>query len=457
MSGRKNKKVLFFAPVDSGRELKLALVSDHWQVDFAKSFDKAQQLMQDYPYNAALAFLDISFDTQTLQNLEKILSSDANVNWILVLPQAPQTDKHISTMMQTLVSEYCFDYHHSPVQTDRLLTILGHAYGMGVLCRNPRTIIDESCSQFGIIGESPPIKELYTQITKICSQNDPVLISGETGTGKELVANAIHYHSARSEANLMVVNCGSLTKSLVQAELFGYEKGAFTGANKRKVGRIEAANGGTLFLDEIGDLPLGQQVNLLRFLQQKTIVRVGGNAEIPVDVRIIAATHIDLEAAIANGRFREDLYFRLNVLHLSVPALRERGEDIELLARYFLHYESPHHHNNARGLSLGALHVIHNYDWPGNVRELANTIRYASIMSENRLLSPADLQLEHRHNPREFTTLKKSRSDADRTAIQACLRECNNNITQAAEQLGVSRVTLHRLIEKYRLNNTNQR
>lgn len=224
------------------------------------------------------------------------------------------------------------------------------------------------------------------------------------------------------------------------------------GAHKRKIGRIEAAQGGTLFLDEVGDLPLSQQTNLLRFLEQKTIVRVGGEEEVPVDVRIIAATQINLEKAVAEGSFREDLYFRLKVLHINVPPLRERGEDIELLARYFLKINIHLHHNKAKGLSLGALHVIRNYAWPGNVRELDNSIKCACIMSENRLISPADLDLEQRRNNRPiFQTLEQNRADADRSAIQGCLRQCNYNITRASELLGVSRVTLHRLMKKYQL------
>ena len=374
-----NRKVLLYTADDSGKRLNQLLESHNWQVNIAASFDNAHELLQNDSYMVAIAMLNSHFDTDFLRHLESLLSYDVLINWLLILPKGFQQDDKISEKINTLIGEYCFDYHHGPVQSELFLKILGHAYGMASITRNPRYFVAESYSQFGIIGNSLSIKALHNQISKICKQDDPVLIIGETGTGKELVANAIHYHSSRATAKIIAVNCGSLTESLVQAELFGYEKGAFTGAHKRKIGRIEAAQGGTLFLDEVGDLPLSQQTNLLRFLEQKTI-RVGGEEEVPVDVRIIAATHINLEQAVAEGSFREDLYFRLKVLHINVPPLRDRGEDIELLARYFLKTNIHLHHNKAKGLSLGALHVICNYAWPGNVRELANSIRCASIM-----------------------------------------------------------------------------
>ena len=448
----KNRKVLLYTADDSGQKLNQLLESHNWQVNIAGSFSSAQELLQKDSYNVAIVLLNGAFGADFLQHLESLLSCDASVNWFLILPDDFQGDDNVPEKVNALIGEYCFDYHHSPVQDELFLTILGHAYGMAAITRNPRYFAIESHSKFGIIGHSLPIKTLHNQISKVSKQNDPVLIIGETGTGKELVANAIHYHSSRAKAKIIAVNCGSLTESLVQAELFGYEKGAFTGAHKRKIGRIEAAQGGTLFLDEVGDLPLSQQTNLLRFLEQKTIVRVGGEEEVPIDVRIIAATHINLEKAVAEGHFREDLYFRLKVLCLNVPPLRERGEDVELLARYFLKTNIHLNRNKAKGLSLGALHVIRNYAWPGNVRELANSIKCASIMSENRLISPADLELEQRRNNRPlFQTLEQNRADADRSAIQGCLRQCNYNITRASELLGISRVTLHRLMDKYQL------
>jgi DNA-binding NtrC family response regulator len=247
----------------------------------------------------------------------------------------------------------------------------------------------------------------------------------------------------------MAVNCGALPANLIQSELFGHEKGAFTGAHQRKIGRIEAAAGGTIFLDEIGDLSLDLQVNLLRFLQAKTIERVGGTQSLQVDVRVIAATHVDLERAVAEGRFREDLYYRLNVLHLRVPALRERENDIELLARFFFEKFAKEKNPQVRGFSQQALQVMNTYAWPGNVRELINRIRRAMVMCENRLMTPGDLGLERRSARRTIRTLVGARAAAEKEAIQYALRHTGNNVSRAARELRISRVTLYRLIEKY--------
>jgi DNA-binding NtrC family response regulator len=247
----------------------------------------------------------------------------------------------------------------------------------------------------------------------------------------------------------VVVNCGAIPATLIQSELFGHEKSAFTGATQRKIGRIEAANGGVLFLDEIGDLPLDMQVSLLRVLQERTISRVGATQCVPVDFRVIAATHIDLNEAVAQGRFREDLYFRLNVLSLTVPALRERGDDIVLLAEsLFTKFAARHGNGNARGLSRDALDALMRHDWPGNVRELINRIQRAVVMSENRLVSPADLGLDVA--PRSITTLTldDARNSFERDLLETRLRANGNKVSQTARQLGVSRVTLYRMINK---------
>jgi Response regulator containing CheY-like receiver, AAA-type ATPase, and DNA-binding domains len=278
------------------------------------------------------------------------------------------------------------------------------------------------------------------------------LIEGETGTGKELIANAIHAHSKRKDKPTVAINCGAFPPELIQAELFGYEKGAFTGAHCRKIGRIEAAQGGTLFLDEIGDLPLAQQVNLLRFLEERCIERVGGIEKIPIDVRIISATHVDLKQAVEEGKFREDLYYRLRVLHLKTPPLRERESDIELLTWYFFEEFSKNLRRKPKGFCTDALYLLQQHDWPGNVRELMNCIRHAVVMSENHLLTPADLGLDKRNKERiSVKTLEQARADADCETILSTIRHTRFNMTRAARNLGISRVSLYRLIDKYQL------
>lgn len=451
MGSHSQRHILLFSPSGTSQALFDLLESQRWSILLADTISQAITILrQDKPLVGVVS-LELSDIDTSVETLPSLLALESEINWILLLPNRAELSAKTTAELDRMISAYCFDYHHEPIDNNVFMAVLGHAYGMAEVAKHPAKITSSSYSRFGIIGKSRVMQTLFNQIDKVCQLDSPVLISGETGTGKELVANAIHYHSHRSDKQLVVINCGSLADSLVQAELFGYEKGAFTGAYKRKIGRIEASDGGTLFLDEIGDLPLSQQANLLRFLQENTIVRVGGREEIPVDIRIIAATNIDLKQAMIKGLFREDLFYRLNVLHLEVPPLRERDEDIELLCRYFLNHDLCAASSQAKGLSAEAMHVIQQHPWKGNVRELANAIQHARIMCEHRLIQPSDLELEKRRHPRDYTTLEESRADADRSAIQGGLRQSQNNISQAAELLGISRVTLHRLINKYQL------
>jgi len=295
---------------------------------------------------------------------------------------------------------------------------------------------------------------LFRSIRKVAGVDAPLLITGESGTGKEMIARAVHERSPRADGPFIAVNCGALPDNLIQSELFGYEKGAFTGATSRKIGRIEAAEGGTLFLDEIGDLPLDLQVNLLRFLQEKTIDRVGGTEPIAVDVRVVAATHVDLNEAIESDGFREDLYYRLNVLSLNSPPLRERGKDIELLAHYFFKLfisESPHKIN---GFTRRSLTAMSQYNWPGNVRELINRIRRAIVMCEGKMLTHHDLNLNNPRVQSMLLTLDEARTQAEKDILTTALDASHNNVSEASRVLGVSRVTMYRLMRKYHLEET---
>jgi DNA-binding NtrC family response regulator len=302
-----------------------------------------------------------------------------------------------------------------------------------------------------MVGASPAMLRLFEAIRRYATSSAPVLIMGESGTGKELAARAIHERSVWGKGPFVAINCGALPTTLIASELFGYEKGAFTGAAGRRIGRIESAEGGTVFLDEIGDLPLETQVHLLRFLQEKTIERVGGNTSITVNSRIIAATNVNLRDAVAKGRFREDLYYRLNVLNLVMPPLRERGDDIMLLARFFLQQFSKEIGCETSDFSADAQATIMAHPWPGNVRELIACVRRAVVMADGPSIRASNLgivsgEIEHATSERG---LGKVRAEAEAHLVRSALEHNRFHVKKTASELGVSRVTLYRLIQKY--------
>jgi two-component system NtrC family response regulator len=307
----------------------------------------------------------------------------------------------------------------------------------------------------GMIGVSPAMTTLFDLIRQASRTDYSVLVTGESGTGKEMAARAVHTLSRRAQMPLVIINSGAIPENLLESELFGHEKGAFTGAVNRKIGRFETAEGGSLFLDEIGDLPLSLQVKILRFLQEGTIERVGGNRTITTDARVIAATNKDLEESVRDGTFREDLYYRLNVVPLKIPPLRDRPEDILVLAKHFLQKESA----RTRGagqitFSPEAMAAMASHPWPGNVRELQNCIRRALTVGE-KLIKPAHLGLapaERCIEEPKFITMQEARDAAEIRAITHALAITGNNITQAARMLGISRPTLHDLIRKHGVN-----
>jgi len=377
--------------------------------------------------------------------LVDLILARRKMQWVLAMSRQCLDRKQLSSV----ITERCYDYHTLPVDTQRLVVTLGHAYGMSTLSEATLRQQREVESQYGLIGNSPVMQTLFRGIQKAAEVDVPVLITGESGTGKEQAARSIHEYSNRAASPFVVMNCAALPPNLIQSELFGHEKGAFTGANERHIGHMESADGGTLFLDEIGDLAPELQANLLRFLEEKKIRRLGSTKPIPSDVRVIAATNTNLEQAVQDGRFREDLYYRLNVLHLRAPALRERKADVELLARHFFAKFAAETRTSAKGFSRDALEVISRYDWPGNVRELMNRIRRAVLLSEGPYIIPTDLELERRSLGRGFVTLDEARMAADREVIQSTLLRTRFNIARAAQELGVSRMTLYRLMEKY--------
>jgi DNA-binding NtrC family response regulator len=374
-------------------------------------------------------------------------SRHRRVQWLALLPAHLALDERLAGF----IAHDFFDYLTAPVEPERLYACAGHAFGMSLVVERaqPTSGSDEE----EMVGTSELMRQLFSDIRKVAASSAPVLITGESGTGKELSARAIHERSARAKGPFVAVDCGSIPQTLIQSELFGYEKGAFTGAAQRRAGRIESAHQGTLFLDEVGDLPLDMQGNLLRFLQESTVQRLGSTRPVEVDARVMAATHVDLEAAVKQGRFREDLYYRLNVLRLNVPALRQRGADIEVLARYFLGQFVNESRKKVIGYTTRALEAMRRHAWPGNIRELINRVRRAIVMCDGHWITPRDLDLEQVAAAQEtlIVHLSEARAAAERRALSEALKLSDQNFSAAARMLGVSRVTLYRLLEKHRL------
>jgi DNA-binding NtrC family response regulator len=367
-----------------------------------------------------------------------------NVGWVA----ATVTGQLEDAAVRRLIRDYCFDYVTLPTSNDRVVDAVGHAYGMVALHENASNDARDGRAEGEMVGSCDAMLALFRSIRKVAMTDAPVFISGESGTGKELTAVAIHERSVRREQPFVAINCGAIPAHLLQSELFGYERGAFTGANQRKIGRVEAANGGTLFLDEIGDLPLESQASLLRFLQERKVERLGGHGSTPVDVRIISATHVDMQTAMIEGRFRADLYHRLCVLQIDEPPLRARGKDIELLAKHMLDRFKKDASRRLRGFAPDAIAAIHNYGWPGNVRELINRVRRAIVMSEGRQISARDLELGE-YVEVAPVSLAQAREAAERQAIELALLRHRGRLGDAAQELGISRVTLYRLLSAH--------
>jgi DNA-binding NtrC family response regulator len=299
------------------------------------------------------------------------------------------------------------------------------------------------------IGQSPTMQSLRRDLVKIAGVDACALITGETGTGKELAARAIHQLSGRRDRPFVAINCVSSPPSLIHAELFGFEKGAFTGAHQHKVGHIEAARGGTIFLDEVGDLHPDLQALLLRFLEEQAVRRVGGREEIHVDARVLAATNVHLESAIKQGKFREDLYYRLNVLRVNTPPLREHSEDIEAMALIFLDRYVEENYTKLRGYTKSALRALRAHSWPGNVRELLNRIRRAIVMCDGPMITPHDLCLDVETPDQPTLNLDAARFEAEKSTLLAALRKTGWNARKSADLVGVSRATFYRLLERH--------
>jgi two-component system NtrC family response regulator len=348
-----------------------------------------------------------------------------------------------------------YDFYRKPVDIDELGLIVARAFHVhGLETENRRLEQSSGSTVLGaIITAAPEMLKVGKTIERVASADVSVMLLGASGTGKELLARAVHEKSGR-KGEFIAINCAAIPETLLEAELFGYERGAFTGAVKSNVGKIELAQGGTLFLDEVGDIPLPLQVKLLRFLQERVIERIGGRQPIAVDTRIVCATHQDLDAMIAGGRFREDLYYRLAEIVVKIPSLRERPGDAVLLARHFVNLFARELNPKVQTLSADAVAAIDAYSWPGNVRELENRLKRAVIMADGKSVTADDLDLPGSTAAGEAElalNLRAARESADRRAIRQALSRTENNISGAAKLLGISRPTLYDLIKQYQL------
>jgi len=346
-----------------------------------------------------------------------------------------------------------YDFYKKPVDIDDLGLIVARAFHLHEIEEENRRLESGSATTVlgSIITASPEMLKVAKTIERVASADVSVMLLGASGTGKELLARAVHEKSER-RGEFIAINCAAIPENLLEAELFGYERGAFTGAVKSNVGKIELAQGGTLFLDEVGDIPLPLQVKLLRFLQERVIERIGGRQPIAVDTRIVCATHQDLEAMIADGRFREDLYYRLAEIVVKIPSLAERHGDAVLLARHFVNRFGRELKTGVQSLSADALAAIDAYAWPGNVRELENRLKRAVIMADGKTVMAADLDLASKESENaEAINLRAAREVADRKAIRQAMSRTDNNISGAAKLLGISRPTLYDLLKQYRL------
>lgn len=436
---------------DPGLQSQLRWCFDDFNVAISSNREEAIAMVRRQPPGVVLLDLGLPPDpggvTEGMSTLREIQALSPTTRIIVV------TGDHDRDHAVKAIGLGAYDFYQKPVDAEILTLMVNRAYSVYELEQENQRLhtMQKESPLEGIIGSSPQILKVCRTIEKVAPSDITTLLLGASGTGKEVFARALHNLSARKKQKLVAINCAAIPENLLESELFGYEKGAFTGAAKQTPGKIEYADGGTLFLDEIGDLPLELQSKLLRFLQERVIERVGGRKEIPVDVRIICATHQDLTTHIQDGRFREDLFYRISEITVNIPKLKDREGDALLLARTFLNRFSSEHGKNLRRFSDDAIQAIEDYSWPGNVRELESRIKRAVIMADNNHITAEDLEIDVEAAEKTPLNLKQIREEAERNAILRALNHSNDNISETAKSLGVTRPTLYNMLEKYNL------
>jgi two-component system response regulator AtoC len=426
------------------RLLKNELARKGYAVSVAADGGEALRLMRENPFDAIL--LDVVMPGVDGLSLMKKLKEDPSAPPIIVLTGKATVETAVEAMKNG-----AYDYLTKPYKLDELVIVVDRACEYGRLSVKSKLLEQELVrkeSPFEFVGTSRQLKDILALIRKVAPADSPVFIQGESGTGKELVANTVWHYSKRKETPFIALNCASLSESLIESEIFGHEKGAFTSAYQLKHGLVEVADTGTLFLDEIGEMPIGLQAKLLRFLDSGEFRRVGGNKALTVDVRLIAATNKDLAAMIKKGTFREDLYYRLNVINITLPPLRERKEDISALARHFLKQYAKKLDKSITDLTSDALELLAGYHWPGNVRELENVVERAVILCESNLLGAEDLSVPTPAVIAELGT-NPSLEEMEKNYILRVQKETNGNQSRASQLLGIDRKTLYLKLKKY--------
>jgi two-component system NtrC family response regulator len=443
------KSKLLIVEDDLGLQKQLKWCFDEYEVLIAASRSEAIAQLRRFEPQVVLQDLGLPPDPQDVSEgmatLREILKIAPQTKVIVV------TGNHDRDNAVRAVALGAYDFYQKPVDTNVLKLIVGRAFNIYALEEQNRQLRQ---SQFnapfeGLIATDESMRNVCRMIEKVAVTDVSVLILGESGTGKELLARAVHTQSGRKNAKFVAINCAAIPEQLLESELFGHEKGAFTGAVKQTLGKVELADGGTLFLDEIGDLPLPLQAKLLRFLQTRIVERIGGRQEIAVDVRVVSATNQDLQALVEERRFRNDLYFRIGEVSVHVPPLRDRPRAATVLAHALMRKFGGLHGSPKRGFTDDAIAALEGYSWPGNVRELENRLKAAIIMGEGPLITAEDLKLNERVDGALLFNLKEVRTRAERQAIHQALSITNGNISRTSELLGISRPTLYDLMEKY--------
>ena len=431
------------------KQLKWSLTD--FNVVFAD--DRSSAIAQLRRFEPKVVTLDLGLPpdpanaSEGLKTLEEILALAPNTKVIVV------TGNNDKENALKAIDFGAYDFYQKPIDSDTIKLLINRALNLAKLEDENRILAKTRPAMGRIIGNSDAIQTVMRKAEKIAGTDISTLLLGESGTGKEVFARTIHEHSPRKDQPFVAINCASIPENLLESELFGYEKGAFTGANKTTVGKIETAQGGTLFLDEIGDMPIGLQAKMLRFLQERVIERVGGRNEIPVGIRVICATHRDIQTMVGEETFREDLFYRIGEIPINIPPLRDREQDIVLLARTFLNQYREEFNAKAKSFSDGAIRAMLAHRWPGNIRELQNKLKSAVIMSEGTVIQADDLGLLEPSEDfeSEILNLREVREQAESKAIRKAYQRADKNMSKTAELLGVTRPTLYSLIDKYHL------